>query len=59
MFLFLLYCIFLSFIIFFFLFSNKSETLPFESNFNITTVAVSPNGYTLIVVNEGEYAHII
>lgn len=32
--------------------SNKSETLPFESDFNITTIAVSPNGYTLIVVNE-------
>lgn len=32
--------------------SNKSETLPFESSLNITTIAVSPNGYTLIVVNE-------
>jgi len=34
-------------------FSNKSKTLPVESQMNITTLALSPNGQLLIAVNEG------
>ncbi|CAC5425132.1 PWP2 [Mytilus coruscus] len=32
--------------------NNKSETLPIETQMNITCMALSPDGYTLIVVNE-------
>ncbi|XP_029644445.1 periodic tryptophan protein 2 homolog isoform X2 [Octopus sinensis] len=32
--------------------NNKSETLPIESSRNITHIATSPDGYTLILVNE-------
>lgn len=35
-------------------FSNKSSTLPVESNFNFTTLDLSPNGCMLIAVNEGK-----
>lgn len=34
-------------------FSNKSETLPVESQFNITAAGLSPDGNLLIAVNEG------
>ena len=34
-------------------FSNKSETLPVESQLNITTLALAPDGNLLIAVNEG------
>jgi hypothetical protein len=34
--------------------SNKSSTLPVEGRFNYTTLDLSPNGCTLIAVNEGE-----
>lgn len=34
--------------------SNHSETLPIESNTNITCIALSPDGVTLILVNEGK-----
>lgn len=37
----------------FYLFSNKSETLPLESKVNITTIAMSPNGNLMLLVNEG------
>lgn len=33
--------------------SNKSETLPIEASMNITCLALSPDGYTFIAVNEG------
>ena len=33
-------------------FSNKAETLPIESKFNITTIAISPDGWLLLLVNE-------
>ncbi|XP_034301423.2 periodic tryptophan protein 2 homolog [Magallana gigas] len=32
--------------------NNHSETLPIESNTNITCIALSPDGVTLILVNE-------
>ncbi|XP_041358721.1 periodic tryptophan protein 2 homolog [Gigantopelta aegis] len=32
--------------------NNKSETLPVESRLNIACMALSPDGYTLILVNE-------
>ncbi|CAG2197243.1 PWP2 [Mytilus edulis] len=32
--------------------NNKSETLPIETQMNITCMALSPDGYTLIVVND-------
>lgn len=32
--------------------SNKSETLPIESRYNFTTLALDPKGITLIAVNE-------
>jgi hypothetical protein len=41
------FCVFLS--------SNKSETLPIESEVNITCMALSPDGYTMIVVNESMF----
>lgn len=31
---------------------NKSETLPIESKYNFTTLALSPNGMLLVAVNE-------
>ncbi|PSN57499.1 Periodic tryptophan protein 2 [Blattella germanica] len=38
---------------------NKSSTLPVEGRFNYTTLALSPNGCTLIAVNEEGEAHMI
>ncbi|GFR04401.1 periodic tryptophan protein 2 homolog [Trichonephila clavata] len=38
---------------------NKSETLPIESRYNFTTLALSPNGMLLIAVNEYGGASII
>ena len=38
-------------------FSNRSETLPIEGKRNITGVALSPDGYTLIVITEGQYSN--
>lgn len=38
-----------------FLCSHKSETLPIESRYNFTTLALSPNGMLLIAVNERKY----
>ena len=32
--------------------SNKAETLPIESQFNITTIEVSPDGWLILLVNE-------
>ncbi|XP_053398750.1 periodic tryptophan protein 2 homolog [Mercenaria mercenaria] len=32
--------------------NNKSETLPIEARMNITCIALSPDGFTFIVVNE-------
>ncbi|GAB1610565.1 periodic tryptophan protein 2 homolog [Argonauta hians] len=32
--------------------NNKAETLPIESSRNITQIAASPDGYTVILVNE-------
>lgn len=40
-------------------FSNKSYTLPVESKFNYETVDLSPNGCTLIAINEEGEAHMI
>lgn len=40
-------------------FSNKSYTLPVESKFNYDTVDLSPNGCTLIAINEEGEAHMI
>ncbi|XP_015187730.1 PREDICTED: periodic tryptophan protein 2 homolog [Polistes dominula] len=39
--------------------NNKSTTLPIESNFNYTTLDISPNGCLLIAINERGDAHII
>lgn len=39
--------------------NNKSCSLPVESYFNFTTSAVSPDGTTLIAVNEEGDAHLI
>lgn len=36
-------------------FSNKSNTLSFESYYNYTAVDISPNGSTLLAVNESKY----
>ncbi|XP_022257607.1 periodic tryptophan protein 2 homolog [Limulus polyphemus] len=33
--------------------NNKSETLPIESRYNFTSIALAPNGCILIAVNEG------
>ena len=38
--------------------SNKAETLPVESQFNITTVAISPDGWLLLLVNEEGECHL-
>lgn len=40
-------------------FSNKSYTLPVESKFNYDTVDLSPNGCTLIAINEEGEAHMV
>ena len=32
--------------------NHKSETLPVESRFNFTTLDLSPNGISLLAVNE-------
>lgn len=40
-------------------FSNKASTLPVESRYNYTALALSPNGCTLIAVNEEGDAHMI
>lgn len=40
-------------------FSNKSYTLPVESKLNYVTVDLSPNGCTLIAINEEGEAHMI
>nr|CAD7433182.1 unnamed protein product [Timema monikensis] len=39
--------------------NNKSSTLPVESRFNFTTLNLSPNGCTLVAVNEAGEAHLI
>ncbi|XP_069680364.1 periodic tryptophan protein 2 homolog [Periplaneta americana] len=39
--------------------NNKSSTLPVESRFNYTTLDLSPNGCTLLAVNEEGEAHMI
>nr|CAD7606408.1 unnamed protein product [Timema genevievae] len=39
--------------------NNKSSTLPVESRFNFTTLDLSPNGCTLVAVNEEGEAHLI
>ncbi|XP_075234743.1 periodic tryptophan protein 2 homolog [Lycorma delicatula] len=39
--------------------NNKSSTLPVESRYNFDTIALSPNGSTLIAVNEVGSASII
>ncbi|XP_043268384.1 periodic tryptophan protein 2 homolog isoform X2 [Venturia canescens] len=39
--------------------NNKSTTLPVESRFNYTAMDLSPNGCTLIAVNEEGEAHVI
>ncbi|KAF8794527.1 Periodic tryptophan protein 2 like protein [Argiope bruennichi] len=38
---------------------NKSETLPIESRYNFTTLALSPNGMLLVAVNEPGEALLI
>ncbi|GIY83066.1 periodic tryptophan protein 2 homolog [Caerostris extrusa] len=38
---------------------NKSETLPIESRYNFTTLALSPNGMLLVAVNEPGQALLI
>ena len=39
--------------------SNKSETLPIESRFNYTSIALSPIGTVLIAINEDGEADLI
>ncbi|CAH1131380.1 unnamed protein product [Ceutorhynchus assimilis] len=39
--------------------NNKSSTLPIESRFNYETLDLSPNGCTLIAINEEGEAHMI
>ena len=38
---------------------NKTETLPIESRFNYTSIALSPNGTVLIAINEDGEADLI
>ncbi|XP_017785717.1 PREDICTED: periodic tryptophan protein 2 homolog [Nicrophorus vespilloides] len=38
---------------------NTSTTLPVESNYNFTTLALSPNGCTLLAVNENHATFMI
>lgn len=39
--------------------NNKSETLPIESRYNYTAIALSPNGVILIAINEDGEADVI
>jgi len=39
--------------------NHRSETLPIESRYDYTTLALSPNGITLIAVNEDGEIHLI
>ncbi|KAB0802818.1 hypothetical protein PPYR_05004 [Photinus pyralis] len=39
--------------------NNKSSTLPVESRYNYTALDLSPNGCTLIAINEQGEAHMI
>ncbi|XP_077295123.1 periodic tryptophan protein 2 homolog isoform X2 [Arctopsyche grandis] len=39
--------------------NNKSNTLPIESDYNLTALDLSPNGCTLIAVNEEGEAYLI
>ncbi|XP_030758339.1 periodic tryptophan protein 2 homolog [Sitophilus oryzae] len=39
--------------------NNKCSTLPIESRFNYVTLDISPNGCTLIAINEEGEAHMI
>lgn len=39
--------------------NNRSSTLPIESRFNYTSLAISPNGVTLLAVNEEGEVHLI
>ena len=39
--------------------SNKTETLPIESRFNCTSIALSPNGTVLIAINEDGEADLV
>ena len=39
--------------------SNKSETLPIESRYNYTSIALSPNGTILVAINEDGEADLI
>ena len=39
--------------------NNKSETLPIESRYNYTSIALSPNGVILIAINEDGEADVI
>ena len=39
--------------------NNRSSTLPIESRFNYTSLALSPNGVTLLAVNEEGEVHLI
>jgi len=34
---------------------NKSETLPITTNCNIVCIAVAPDGYTAVLVDESTY----
>ncbi|XP_043259582.1 periodic tryptophan protein 2 homolog [Colletes gigas] len=39
--------------------NNKSSTLPVESRYNYTCIDLSPNGASLIAINEDGEAHVI
>ncbi|XP_014211564.1 periodic tryptophan protein 2 homolog [Copidosoma floridanum] len=39
--------------------NNKSQTLPIESRFNFHALDLSPNGYSLIAINEEGEAYVI
>ena len=39
--------------------NHKSTTLPFESRYNFTTLALSPNGILLIAVDEDGEVNLI
>lgn len=34
---------------------NKSNTLSFESQYNYTAIDISPNGSTLLAINESKF----
>lgn len=40
-------------------FSNKSKSLSFDSRYNYTAIAISPNGYLMVAVNEKGEAQMI